>query len=119
MQRTLGSKCKGKKITMTWKEIERGGQCAFQKTHHQKHNAHYGKIPRSLPTSKVLGIQCTLKTTNSSTKTLRPKCGYHVQKNQVKDLELIPIHMDTFFLPKYTWQKQSKNNFLHTLIVLE
>jgi hypothetical protein len=35
MQRTLGSKCKGKKITMTWKEIERGGQCAFQKAHHQ------------------------------------------------------------------------------------
>jgi hypothetical protein len=44
MQRTLGSKCKGKKITMTWKEIERGGQCAFQKTHHQKHNAHYEKF---------------------------------------------------------------------------
>jgi hypothetical protein len=88
----------------------------FSKSPPSKHNAHNEKIPRSLPTSKVLGIRCTPKTTNSSTKTLRPKCGYHVQKNQVNDLELIPIHINTFFLSKYTWQKQSKNN---SLIVLE
>lgn len=67
----------------------------FSKSPPPKHNAHYEKFPRFLPTSKVLGIQCTPKTTNSSTKTLRPKCGYHVQKNQVKDLsssQFISIH---------------------------
>jgi len=91
----------------------------FSKSPTPKHNAHYEKIPRFLPTTKILSILCTPKTTNSSTKTLRPKCGYHVQKNQVKDLELITIHIDTFFLSKYTWPKQRKNNSLHTLIVLE
>jgi hypothetical protein len=35
MQRTLGSKCKGKKITMTWKEIEEVDNVLFKKPHHE------------------------------------------------------------------------------------